>query len=58
MEKPSEKYPKVSYWMDRPITELTREELIEIIEYLGRELERKRDRDLERMRKITIHKYP
>jgi len=58
MEKPSEEYPKVSYWMDRPITELTREELIEVIEYLGRELKRKRNQDLERMRKIAIHKYP
>jgi hypothetical protein len=44
----------VSYWLDKPLTELTREELIEVIEYLGRELERKRDRDLERMRGVTI----
>lgn len=30
--------PTVSFWMGRPLSELTKEELIEAVEYLGREL--------------------
>lgn len=31
-------YPTVTYWMGRPITELTREELIEVVEFVAAEL--------------------
>ena len=37
---------KVSAWKGVPITELSREELIEVIEYCGKEIiELRRDRD-------------
>jgi len=32
--------PRVAYWMGRPIDELTKEELIEVIEFLARDLAR------------------
>jgi hypothetical protein len=33
---------EVAYWMGRPVNELTREELLEVVQYMGRELERYR----------------
>lgn len=32
----------VAFWEGRPITDLTKEELLEVVEYLSRELERQR----------------
>lgn len=37
---------KVSYWMGTPITELSKEDLLEVVEYCGKEILRLRqDRD-------------
>lgn len=37
---------KVSFWMGRPVTELTKEELLEVVEYCGKEIVRlQEDRD-------------
>jgi hypothetical protein len=33
---------EVGYWMGRPVEELTREELLEVVQYMSRELERYR----------------
>lgn len=30
--------PTVSYWLDKPVTELSREELLEVIEYISKEV--------------------
>ena len=34
--------PTVIYWMDKPITELTREELLEVVKWSAQEIERLR----------------
>lgn len=36
--KTPEETKSVSMWCGRPVTELSREELLEVVEYLGREI--------------------
>lgn len=32
------KIPMIHYWMGRPVTELSREELLEVVDHMAREL--------------------
>jgi len=34
----------ISYWMGKPVTDYTKEELVEIVTILGREVKAERDR--------------
>jgi len=37
-------YPMISYWMGKPVTDYTKEELVEIVTILGREVKAEHDR--------------
>ena len=45
--------PQVSYWNGRPLTDLTRKELIEVVEELGRMLSREREHHGEELRVLS-----
>ena len=49
--------PRVSLWMDRPLTDLTKEELIDVVEQLGRELVAQREDKARWMRAGDAAKY-
>jgi len=38
------KPPVVTYWRDKPVSDLSREELVEAVEWLGAELTKSRER--------------